>query len=166
MQLTRELGIILGFVEIAVVLAVTLTVRRLWQRRSDPPLAAAWERWMAASDPGVGIARVHRVYQHARRGSKAVIVWWRTGRAQDAWFAARQERPGRYVLLRGSVGWGPHNSNPRVLYVPPGGVIATLPARAPQAWLRQQKRLRRQEKRRQAVGHPLAEPPASGTGTP
>ena len=147
MQLSREFGIALGFIEIAVVLAVIAMVQRWWQRRSDPPLAAAWEGWMAACVQGVGIARVDRVYQHARRGSKAVIVWWRTGHAQDAWFEARQLRPGRYVLLRGTVGWGPHNANPRVLYVPPDGVLATLPAKAPQAWLRQEKRLRRQAAR-------------------
>lgn len=148
-MLTQELGTIIGFAEIAIVLAIVLAVRRHRQRRTDPSLAEAWDQWQAASTHGFGIARILWVYQHARRGSKALIIWRRRGRRrlQDAWFEARQQRSGCYVLLRGSVGWGPHNSNPRVFYVRPDGVLGTLPGRAPRAWRREQKRLRRQAPR-------------------
>ncbi|MBN9105382.1 MAG: hypothetical protein J0I14_10290 [Propionibacteriaceae bacterium] len=141
--MTRDLLVAIGLIEIVLVLAGVRALRALWHRRSDPALAARWEHALVARADGVEIAFVERVYQHARRGSKAIIVWLRAGRRQDAWFEGSQERPGRYLLLTGSVGYGPHNDNPDVLFVHSGEVLATLPRRAPKAWRRQQRRLRR-----------------------
>jgi hypothetical protein len=140
--MTRDLLVAIGLIEIVLVLAGVRALRALWHRCSDPALAARWGHALVARADGVEIAFVERVYQHARRGSKAIIVWLRTGRRQDAWFEGSQERPGRYLLLTGSVGYGPHNDNPDVLFVHSGEVLATLPRRAPKAWRREQRRLR------------------------
>lgn len=79
------------------------------------------------------LAFVRVVYQHARRGSKAVIVWHRSGQSHDTWFERWQARAGVYVVVAGGVGWGPHNRN-SVFYVRPGGVVAVAPGNAPAAW--------------------------------
>lgn len=64
------------------------------------------------------LAFVERVYQRARTGAKAIIVWDATGNRQDAWFHDWPSIPaGTYLLLVGTTGYGPHNHNPRVYYV-------------------------------------------------
>lgn len=93
------------------------------------------------------LAFVRVVYQHARRGSKAVIVWHRSGQSHDTWFERWQARAGVYVVVAGGVGWGPHNRN-SVFYVRPGGVVAVAPGNAPAAWRRHQERLARRQARR------------------
>lgn len=76
------------------------------------------------------------VYQRARRGSKAVIVWQATGVRHDTWFWGWHPPPGAFLLLEGSRGYGPHNRNPNVLYVQPDQVHAVVDASAPAAWQR------------------------------
>lgn len=64
------------------------------------------------------LAFVERVYQRARTGAKAIIVWDATGNRQDAWFHDWPNIPaGTYLLLVGTTGYGPHNHNLRVYYV-------------------------------------------------
>lgn len=58
----------------------------------------------------------------------------RLGSHEDAWFWNRHIPPGSYLLVRGAVGFGPHNNNPNVLYVQPQEVHRILPAQAPAAW--------------------------------
>ncbi|WP_067804959.1 hypothetical protein [Actinomadura formosensis] len=73
------------------------------------------------------LAYVERVYQRARTGAKAIIVWDATGTRQDAWF---HDWPGisagTYLLLVGTTGYGPHNHNPQVYYVRPHQVLTMI----------------------------------------
>lgn len=111
---------------------------RLRRERERQRLAASWEALIrerdAARDHGVYLVQALNVYQRARRGSKAVIRWCDSGATQDAWFWDRHIPPGSYLLVRGAVGFGPHNSNPNVLYVQPQEVHRILPAEAPTVW--------------------------------
>lgn len=91
------------------------------------------------STPDVEIAFVTRVYQTARRGSKALIRW-PTGYTQDTWFHFNWPRAGSTVLLRGSTGWGPHNRNPEVFYVNQDQLLDLLPPGAMAAVERQRRR--------------------------
>jgi len=142
-ELTQDQLVMIGFAEVAIVAALAAGVGVLVRRLREPHLAARWQWATERSGSAGGLVFVRSVYQHARRGSKAVVVWCDGRGAQDAWFAGRQEHPGHYLLLRGGVGWGPHNRNPRVLYVSPGDVLASLPGSAPRAWQRHQQRLKR-----------------------
>ncbi|WP_106402879.1 hypothetical protein [Actinocorallia populi] len=73
------------------------------------------------------LAVVDRVYQRARRGAKAIIIWDATGVEQDAWFHDWSDVPaGAYLMLAGSVGYGPHNHNPSVYYVTRRQVLAIV----------------------------------------
>ncbi|GAA4227745.1 hypothetical protein GCM10022254_16190 [Actinomadura meridiana] len=73
------------------------------------------------------LAYVERVYQRARTGAKAIIVWDATGNRQDAWFQDWPNIPvGTYLLLAGSTGYGPHNHNPHVYYVRPNEILTMI----------------------------------------
>lgn len=104
--------------------------------------AAQWEAFRDAAvrqaGQNVHIACVESIYQRARTGDKAWIIWQSTGARQDTWFHGGTPCPaGMYVLLGGSVGFGPHNNNPRVLYVSPSDVRGTASAKALKEWQRQ-----------------------------
>jgi hypothetical protein len=62
---------------------------------------------------------VSQTYQNARSGTKAVVVWRETGAAQDTWFQDMRVHRGMQFFVSGSIGYGPHNNNPRVLYLHP-----------------------------------------------
>lgn len=98
------------------------------KRKRDRDAAKQWDAMtaVAARTPGSAIAHVQTVYQRARRGTKAVIVWQETGYAQDSWFKGAFPAAGSTVLLHGSTGWGPHNHNPRVFYINPGDLLFLL----------------------------------------
>ncbi|WP_194918223.1 hypothetical protein [Catenulispora rubra] len=64
-----------------------------------------------------------QVYQRARTGTKAIVVWQETGQRQDTWFEGTWPRQGTRLYVRGKVGYGPHNHNPSVLYLYPGDII-------------------------------------------
>ncbi|GAA4227827.1 hypothetical protein GCM10022254_16460 [Actinomadura meridiana] len=73
------------------------------------------------------LAYVERVYQRARTGAKAIIVWDATGNRQDAWFHDWPNVPaGTYLLLAGTTGYGPHNHNPHVYYVRPNQILTMI----------------------------------------
>jgi len=94
------------------VLAVPVVLwRRALNRRAR--LARQWQ-WAldACARKDARIAFVQRVYQTARRGSKAVIVWQADGVRQDAWFYGWHPRAGVYVVVRGGSGWGPITTIP------------------------------------------------------
>ncbi|MFI5492384.1 hypothetical protein [Actinoplanes sp. NPDC051859] len=113
---------------------------RTRRRRRQALAAMAWQNLMAATaaHPGAYLCFVERVYQRARRGTKAVIVWAGTDLRQDTWFWHFNPAAGATLLVYGSAGYGPHNHNPAVFYVDVGGVLAGAPPGAQQAWLRTQ----------------------------
>ncbi|MEU6005049.1 hypothetical protein [Streptomyces sp. NPDC047453] len=120
-----------------------LGILRRKKTRREAAAAQQWERLQASArqlGPGFHIVQVDKVYQQARNGSKAYVIWTETGMRQDTWFEGWVPRPGSFILLRGSVGYGPHNNNPKVLYVGPGGVHSTASADALSAWQRQRNR--------------------------
>ncbi|MEC3982587.1 hypothetical protein [Amycolatopsis sp. H20-H5] len=98
---------------------------------------------LAARTPNSAIAQVRTVYQRARRGTKAVIVWQETRYAQDSWFKGVFPAAGSTVLLRGSTGWGPHNRNPHVFYINPGDLLFLLRPGTSAARRRHEKRVAR-----------------------
>lgn len=122
-------------------LALIIISRRSRRIERDRRLAELWD-WMQQQDgvPGQGLARVVRVYQRARRGSKAIIEWADKSR-QDAWFYTWYPSQGSYVVIVGRVGYGPHNGDPNVVYVDQNGVIGSAPAETPAAWRRHRARL-------------------------
>lgn len=115
---------------------VLLVVRR---RRRRQALVARWERLRSLADGRGQLALVRSVYQHARRGSKAILQWSATGVRQDAWFEGWQASPGMYVVICGSSGWGPHHQR-STFYVGRDQVLATAPPAARRAWMRAQRR--------------------------
>lgn len=78
--------VMLGIVVSAVVVPVVLLMR-FRRRRRDARLGEQWE-WAhgQCQRRGTHLAFVRRVYQYARRGCKADIVWYSTGQVQDTWF--------------------------------------------------------------------------------
>jgi hypothetical protein len=132
-------------VGLAVWVAVLAVPAVVWRRarRRRAQLARQWQ-WALdqCGRGGADIAFVQRVYQNARHGSKAIIVWRADGVRQDTWFQGWHAPPGVYVVVRGQTGWGPHNRNPHVFFVAPHGVIGWVPGAAPRAWARQLPSLR------------------------
>ncbi|MFB9905085.1 hypothetical protein [Allokutzneria oryzae] len=124
---------------VIVLLVAWLATRR--QARRDALMNSRWQAMCARqmAEPGLHVVRMASVYQRARRGSKAVIVWG-TGYQQDTWFAGNWPVPGSILMIRGTVGWGPHNNNPNVFYVEPDQVICALPPGTERAVARHQER--------------------------
>lgn len=82
------------------------------------------------SGHGVIGVKVRRVYQRARRGSKAIIVL-PDGDKVDAWFWWYTPQAGSVVYVKPSVGYGEHEGLDNVHYVGTPyrhGVIGTLRA--------------------------------------
>lgn len=129
---------------------------RRGDRLSDQRLAQQWE-WAKNHTSYYGrpchLAQIERVYQRARRGSKAIIVW-PGGRRQDTWFWRWHAIPGYYVLLQGTTRYGPHNSDPQVFYVEVPERLAVLPPEAPYAWERHQHRLAKETERASRQAQP------------
>lgn len=135
------LGLLVLVCLLATVAAPAVFVHKALRRRRDARLAHQWE-WAvdACGPPWVNLAFVRRVYQYARQGSKADVVWYATGEVQDTWFWGWHAPAGVYVVLSGDAGWGPHNANPNVFYVQPAGVLSVVPGSAPRARQRHQRR--------------------------
>ncbi|WP_413100178.1 hypothetical protein [Streptomyces sp. Inha503] len=101
-------------------MTVALSVRS--RRKGTAALGAQWQAFQQDRRSGQGqLLQVMRVYQHGRRGSKAIVTWCDTGRQQGAWFW-NHVPAGAYLLVNASSGYGPHSHNPNVLYVRPGQV--------------------------------------------
>lgn len=124
-------GVLFVFV-LVVAVTVALTVRS--RRRRTAALVAQWQAFQRHRSSGQGqLLRITRVYQHGRRGSKAVVTWCESGRQQDAWFWNWHVPAGAYLLVNASSGYGPHSHNPNVLYVQPGQVRSWVPGQAARA---------------------------------
>ena len=101
--------------------------------RLDAAVQAHWH------EADLNLAIIANPYQYARRGTKANIQWYCTDVWQDTWFQDLWPKPGSLVLLSGSSGYGPHNTNPNVFYV--RRVHEFLPPETHFAWHRHQQRL-------------------------
>ncbi|MEV4599997.1 hypothetical protein AB0K15_21675 [Amycolatopsis sp. NPDC049253] len=124
--LANVIGFLICTLPLAAVVVLAVWVRRAHDRRLD----VHWRNLQAIRSNLQGqadIAIVEQVYQHARRGAKAVIRWRVTGYRQDTWFKGRHPARGSVLLLRGSTGWGPHNRNPNTFYVNAGDVLYSAP---------------------------------------
>jgi len=136
-QLLCCLGCVLT---IASAIAIAWIAIRSQRQHREAQAAAAWQGLQAAAQaaPEAHLCHVEQVYQRARRGSKAVIIWHATGQRQDTWFWYFLAEPGSTLLVSGATAYGPHNHNPYVLYVENGGVLASAPPGAEAAWYRLQ----------------------------
>lgn len=120
-------AILMGIVLTCAVIA--LRVRSAGKRTAR--LVAQWESLLhQRATSGGHLIQVIRVYQQARRGSKAEIRWYESGLVQDAWFWNWHVPPGAYLLVTAQSGYGPHNDNPNVLYVYLEQVHAWVPGAA------------------------------------
>lgn len=138
---------------VAIAVALIAIARAAYTRRRDARLAARWDALVTGARAGSRqLAFVRRVYQRARTGSKAELLWLRERHLQDAWFKDWHVPTGVYLELTGSTGYGRHNNNPRTFYVEQGQVFRVIPANVRQAWERHQKRTARRA-RRTGGGH-------------
>lgn len=118
--------------------AIIVCVLVIRAGRRQEVLAEQWTQLEAISRAHQArIAHITHVYQHARRGSKALITWVDNGNTQDAWFWEWQAPQDAYVALRGRTRYGPHNQNPDVLYVRPDERAGVAAAGAQRAWQRE-----------------------------
>jgi hypothetical protein len=74
-------------------------------------------RERVAATPGMALVHVQQVYQHATRGTKAIVRDDASGYVSDAWFWWARVAPGQAVAVYASRGWGPHTGRDNVLYV-------------------------------------------------
>ncbi|WP_394614893.1 hypothetical protein JNUCC0626_34350 [Lentzea sp. JNUCC 0626] len=124
------LDLLISCAIVGVLALATVVLRRVKnrQRRQDE----LWFKYRQHMDelreasPTAELARVAQVYQRAKSGTKAEIVWERTGVAQDSWFEGANPSPGDLLLLRGGPGWGPDVSSPNVFYIAPGQVLSSM----------------------------------------
>lgn len=105
-----------------------------WTRGRDRRAAQRWEEFCAAAArQNLHLLQVLRVYQVARRGTKAVVQPYGRVERRDAWFWWARVSPGSVVAVRESVGYGPHTNRDGVVYIGSkdggGGVHATVDAR-------------------------------------
>lgn len=145
-------------VAVVVVLAVLVTVRdRRHSVARDELIGASWDAAVRrctarnASELLSGhsaLVYVSSVYQYARTGSKAYLVWPSDNHAQDAWFWNWHANAGWFLELsvvgratwRTNERWGVHNDHPGVLYLDPEVIVTSYPGDSPQAWTRMMKR--------------------------
>jgi hypothetical protein len=125
---------------VAVLLLLAIVAAVLWLALRPHPErdAAAALSWAAfhqhATTNGWLLLYVQTVYQHAHRGSKALVSIYRdpTSASRDAWFWWHQVQPGSVVAVHLNQGWGPHTCRDDVLYIgrntptPHSGIYATF----------------------------------------
>jgi hypothetical protein len=110
--------------------------------RRQQRLAAQWD-WLlsvARENPDARLCAISSVYQRARTGTKAWVMWLDRGDRQDAWFAGMSVKANTTLLVRGESGYGPHNNDPNVFYTNSHNVLACVPSAARQAWADAQRR--------------------------
>jgi len=112
------------------------------QLRKDAAAASALEqmRYSTGVDRGTLVVHVVRVYQIARRGTKAVVEMDSNGRTRDAWFWYGRVARGQCHLVSASSGYGPHTNCDNVLYIGheggTHGILQTLSPRQARRALR------------------------------
>lgn len=83
--------------------------------RRESLLALYDDAARVAGSSGLLLLRVRRVYQRAKRGTKAVVEY-PDGRQVDAWFWWSAPASGQVLMVRGQTGSGTHHSS-SVLYI-------------------------------------------------
>jgi len=112
------------------------------QLRKDAAAASALEqmRYSTGVNRGTLVVHVVRVYQIARRGTKAVVEMDSNGRTRDAWFWYGRVARGQCHLVSASSGYGPHTNCDNVLYIGheggTHGILQTLSPRQARRALR------------------------------
>jgi hypothetical protein len=93
------------------------------QPERDATAAQSWAEFHRyATGNGWFLLYVQNVYQHAHRGSKAIVsIYGDAGVSRDAWFWWEQVQRGSVVAVSLSQGWGPHTGRDDVLYIGNGG---------------------------------------------
>jgi len=104
----------------------------------DERLHRAWEDMRNDRTPDARLIQVTNAHQDARRGTKAVIRFLRTGLEFRSWFWRRDIRTGSFALVTGSFGHGPHENDHEVFYV--REVLHLLPPGADEAVDRHRRR--------------------------
>jgi hypothetical protein len=110
--------------------------------RKDAAAASALKemRHSTKVDRGTLVVHIVRVYQIARRGTKAVVEMDSNGRTRDAWFWYARVARGQCHLISASSGYGPHTNRDNVLYVGhedgTHGILQTLSPRQARRALR------------------------------
>ena len=91
---------------------------------------------------------VQSTYQRAQRGTKAWVRWCSgvsgvaVGEQQDTWFFEDSWPPCTVLVVVPSIGWGPHNRDPEVLYLRRAQILATVEPGAHAAAIDLEKRQR------------------------
>lgn len=83
--------------------------------------------------------------QRARSGTKAWVRWLADGSTTATWLEGAWPRVGTHVLAYGAYGHGAHHQE-QVFYVDRGS-LSVVPAKAAEAWRRQQRRQAQRGKR-------------------
>lgn len=113
--------------------------------RRERLLAIYDEAAHSAAASGLQLVRVRRVYQRARRGTKAVVEH-PSGARDDAWFWWSSPSSGEVLIVRGQSGPGTHHSY-SVLYIGTvsghHGIFGSIPRAAWRAHRRRMRRARR-----------------------
>ncbi|MDP7703701.1 MULTISPECIES: hypothetical protein [unclassified Mycobacterium] len=92
----------------------------LTQNQRDAAAAQTWAGFYSyATANGLHMLCIEKVYQHAHRGSKAIVFIYgeNAGARRDAWFWWTQVQQGSVVAAYLSEGWGPHTNRDHVLYI-------------------------------------------------
>lgn len=108
--ITAAAGVVVA-AAVALLFVLLTWRRRVRQRRAYERMCGFW----ACEAPGTQVICVEWLYQHARRGTKAVVRFLAGGRRQDAWFEQLRPMPGSLMVVRGSIGWGPAQPERRPL---------------------------------------------------
>ena len=91
---------------------------KLTGKKRDAEAAQRWEAFASwAAENGLTLLQIERVYQTARRGTKAHVYKFGTTWRRDGWFWWTRVIPGSVVAVVVSQGWGPHTNKSDVLFV-------------------------------------------------
>ncbi|WP_215545773.1 hypothetical protein [Amycolatopsis sp. CA-230715] len=106
----------------------------LFHARGD---ADKWRRLLSRlSTQQADLVVVHRVYQLARTGTKAIIRFEPSGKHQDSWFESRRVVRGEYLVITGHDGVGHHHKT-LCRYVERGQLLARASKRDRRAYMRE-----------------------------
>lgn len=112
--------------------------------RRDAQSFQQWQQFLGCQTVGTQTIRVRSVYQRARTGCKLSHSPMDSDVSIDTWLpidVAPAPSGGDLLVVRGQVGYGPHNHNPRTFYV--SAVHARVPRHVREGARRHLERSRR-----------------------